>query len=80
MYVPSSHLCAAPVYLEDVMLINRSYSRAGTSEGATRKFSVLTSQRSVGRSAEVAWMTWDGITWDKFFKHAFVVSPQPKGA
>ena len=68
------------MYLEDVMLITRAYARAGTVEGAIRKVSLLTCQRSAGRSAEPAWMTVDGLIWDKKFKHVFVESPQPKGS
>ena len=62
------------------MLITRAYARAGTVEGAIRKVSLLTCQRSAGRSAEPAWMTVDGLIWDKKFKHVFVESPQPKGS
>ena len=72
--------CAAPVYLEDVALIARSYARAGHSEGATRKLAIISTQRAAGRSSEVAWTTWDGMTWDKKFKHVFVEYPQPKGS
>ena len=28
----------------------------------------------------MAWTTWDGMQWDKKFKHVFVEYPQPKGS
>ena len=73
-------MCIAPVYLEDVKLINRSYARAGSAVAATRKLAIMSTQRAAGRSCEVAWTTWDGVSWDKKFRHAFVEVPQPKGS
>lgn len=74
-----AHLLAAPVYLADVALMVRSYARAGTVEGATRKLAIMSTQRAAGRSSEVAWTTWDGMQWDKKFRHVFCEVPQPKG-
>eukprot|EP00966_Prymnesium_polylepis_P146293 3379125-Prymnesium_polylepis.1 len=63
-----------------MMLLVRSYSRVGSAEAAARKFALLTLQRAAGRSAETAWLTWDGLKWDSYFGHAFGEWPQPKGS
>ena len=72
--------CAAPVYLTDVMLLQRSYARANTSQGAVRKFALLSTQRAAGRSSEIAWSTYANMQWDSHFKHVFVSIVQKKSA
>ena len=52
-----------PLYLKHVMRVNEAYSRAGTREAAARKLAILTCQRAAGRSAEPAWMSFDGCLW-----------------
>ncbi len=69
-----------PLYLKHVMRVNGAYSRAGTREAAARKLAILTCQRAAGRSAEPAWMSFDGMQWDAHFRHVFMESPQPKGS
>ena len=70
-------ICAAPIYLEDVTLITRSYALAGHSEGATRKFAILSTHRAAGRSSEVVWKIWDGMQWDnEYAQHSSVPPPR----
>lgn len=68
------------MYLTDVMLLQRSYARANTSQGAVRKFALLSSQRAAGRSSEIAWSTYANMQWDSHFKHVFVDIVQNKPA
>jgi len=68
------------VYLTDVMLLQRSYARANTSQGAVRKFALLSTQRAAGRSSEIAWSTYANMQWDSHFKHVFVSIVQKKSA
>ena len=58
----------------------RSYARIDTEKGAVRKFAIITDQRCVGRSSEVAFTTWSGLKWDPHFKHVFVEWPQLKSS
>ena len=71
---------AAPLYLTEVRLISRAYARYGSGEAAARKFTILTLQRAAGRSAETAWLTWEGLKWDAHFGHVYGEWPQPKGS
>ena len=50
----------------------RTYARVDTSEGVERKFALLTAQRVVGRSSEVAFTTYHGLKWDPHFQHVFL--------
>ena len=72
--------CAAPVYLEDVMLMQCAYARANTSESAMRKFALLSTQRAAGRSSEIAWSTYRNMLWDAHFRHVIVETAQNKSA
>ena len=71
---------AAPLYLTEVRLISRAYARYGSGEAAARKFTILTLQRAAGRSAETAWLTWEGLKWDAHFGHVYGEWLQPKGS
>jgi hypothetical protein len=69
-----------PVYISHVKQINRAYSLQGSKEAMVRKFTMTTLQRSVGRTGEVAWITWDGMEWDPCFQCVFVEVPESKNS
>jgi len=47
--------------------MNAAYAKKNDGEAARRKLVLATLQRSAGRSSEVAWITWDGLEWDRHF-------------
>lgn len=67
-----------PIYLCHVKSISSALSKVGSAEASIRKIIINTLYRSVGRSSEVAWLTWDGFEWDPYFQCAFVEVPQQK--
>jgi len=67
-----------PLYLSTLQKVNEAYSKAGTHEANMRKFVLTTSQRSVSRAGEAAWITVDGLEWDPYFKCVFAQLPQLK--
>eukprot|EP00873_Tetraselmis_striata_P036644 jgi/Tetstr1/456908/TSEL_043578.t1 len=56
-----------PIYSSDVCNMNAAYAQKNDGEAARRKLVLATLQRSAGRSSEVAWITWDGLEWDRHF-------------
>jgi hypothetical protein len=64
---------AAPVYLDDVrQMCSVLMKDEKASEAAVRKLIIKSLWQASGRSSEVAWLTWDGLVWDKHFKQVFV--------
>ena len=65
-------LRTAPVYPCHLALIIAAYAKVGTAEAATRSFSLDSLGKAAGRSAEVSWTTYDGLSWDSHFQMVFV--------
>ena len=54
------------------------YARCNTAEAAQRKFSVKSLWRSSGRATEPAFLSYEGLKWNKKFKLVVSESPQTK--
>ena len=74
---------ATPVYRDQVAAMVARYSEAATlnsqrshQEGADRKFAILSLHQAVGRSGELAWIHYDGLSYDQ--RHGCVVSQVPQ--
>lgn len=70
----STDLSATPLYLSDTREMSAAFMADvdAPSTSATRNLIIRSAFQSAGRSSEVAWLTWDGLEWDKYFNCVFV--------
>ena len=70
---------AMPLYLnEHIKVIIRAYSLAGTPEAAIRKFALNSLAQAAGRAGEEAWVSFDSLAWDPFYKMVLATVLQSK--
>ena len=55
-----------------------AYAKIGSAEAATRKLAVNATWDIAGRSSEGQWLSYEGMTWDGFYKTVFAESLQTK--
>ena len=75
-----SSCVAGPLYPAHLWKISRAYAMVGTPKAAQRRVVVLSAGRTAGRSSEISWMTYDGLSWDVHFRQVVAEVPMSKGS
>ena len=68
----------SPIYQHHIIEVNMSYAIEGSVDSTRKKFSILATRQSSGRSSEISWVLLQSLKWDPCFKQVIAKLPQVK--